>query len=638
MIEARGYAVELTRDRLIGFYEAMLTGRIAEQHLVDMARRGEQAAETYPGVGQEAAMVGFAGALDDDDVFAGTRRGMAARLARGVALEAILLDVFGKAVPAAALRSGAFLEAGPAGAGSCPVAVGCALAFRQRSEARVAMSHVGDGATASGAWHEAVNLAAAHRLPVVFAVESNGYAGATRTARGSALAYLAHRADGYGIPGVVVDGNDLLDVYAAAREAVERARAGEGPTVIEAVTFRILGHTAHDEAGYVDPDERADWEGRDPIARFEEYLGVMGHLDEPRRAHIRARIDDAVGAAFQAALSGGDPGRPAGETPVAPGPAAPPAKGEAGSQEMTLDEAVHAALRDEMERDERVFLIGHDLARPGAGRDRWSRLLDHFGPRRVVDTPVSDAAVVGAAVGAALLGRRPVADVGATEYLWQAAAQVFGQAARHHGAAGRAVPLVLRVPTRPGPSGSPEGLLAQHPGVKVVVPASPAAGRALLIGAIRDPSPVVFLEPEALSGVAGDVPGRDHVIAPGTAAIARPGDDATVVAWGAAVPVCLEAAATLGAEGISVEVIDLQSLVPVDWATVLESVVRTARLVVVHEAAWFAGIGAEVAARAAAEAMWDLDGPILRVAPAPSAESGLTPIAVTDAVRSLGRS
>jgi len=627
VIEAKGHAAELSEAQLLEMYEMMVAGRALETRLLSLHREGGLDGPFHPGIGQEAAQVGFAYALNDGDVYGGTHRDLMSMLVRGLTPEEALLSLLGKAAgptrgrdgtPAGTLEKGLLMVPAAVPDGH-PVAAGFALAFAQSGEGRVAMANCGEGATAAGAWHEAVNTAAVLQLPIVFTVQNNQFARSTPNSGEFRLPYVAHRADGYGIPGVVVDGNDVLDCYAAAAEAVERARAGGGPTLIEAVTFRHHGHDAGDPAEYVDPGERDTWLSRDPIPRFEEFLGTRGSLDESRREHIADRVSTDLDRSVDWAVSQPDPETPGPGIEVAATPPAPAPTPEAEPRVLTFLEATRVALSEEMTRDEAVFVLGQDVAAGGPfGATRG--LLEQFGPMRVVDLPLADTALVGMAVGAALQGGRPVAELHGADYVLPALAQLAGQAARYGWREGVPVPLVLRLPAGPGlrsgPHGSlaPEGLLARVPGLKVVVPATPAAAMSLLTAAIGDPGPVVFVEPRRLFAVEGRVPG-EGAGALGAARLARSGDDLTLISWGAAVSTCLEAASRVEADGVSAEVLDLQTVAPIDWVSVLTSVSRTGRALIVHEEAPFGGIGAEIAARLASEILWDLDAPVRRLAP-----------------------
>ena len=635
MIEPHGAATELGDDQLLAMYELMMTGRLLETRLHNMYRGGRLGGAVYPGVGQEAAQVGFAYALAEGDIYGGTHRDLLSQLVRGVTLEETMLNFFGKAAAPTKGRDGnshfGVLEKGTLMVISplpdaYPVAMGCALAFKQRNEQRVAMANCGEGATGTGNWHETVNFAAVERLPVVFTVQNNQYAYSSANDRGFSLERVSDRAHGYGIPGVSVDGNDVLACYSAAREAVDRARSGGGPGLIEAVTFRHFGHAGHDPADYVKPDDREQWMERDPVTRFEEFLIARGLLDEARKEEIAARLTETIKAAIDWAKEQDDPDpgsvaadvfavrEPAGDEAAEPGPS--------GEEEVTFLDAITQALQEEMERDDRVFVMGEDVGHFGGAFKVTKGLAERFGPRRVIDTPIAEAAIVGGAVGAALMGLRPIAELQYTDFIYPGLDELVNEAAKYHWKGGHPVPMVLRGPSgaglRAGPfhSISPEGLLAHHPGIKVVVPSTPTAAKGLLIAAIRDPNPVVYLEHKKLYRSQREaIPAGDYELPLGKARMARRGDDVTVVTWGAMTYASLEAATTLAEEGISAEVIDLQTVVPLDWDAVLASVARTSRLVIVQEDVPFASVASEIAAVAAREAFWDLDGPIVRVTP-----------------------
>ncbi len=632
-IAAVGASAGLGDERLLDMYRSMVLGRALETRLHTLYRGGRLGGAVYPGVGQEAAMVGFVSALGPDDIFGGTHRDLTAQLAKGVSLEAVALNFLGKAEGPtrgrdgnshfADLAAGSLMVVSPL-PDAYPVAVGAALAFQQRNERRVALANCGEGATATGTWHEAVNFAAVLRLPVVFTIQNNQYAYSTPGYKETALRHFADRAAGYGIPGTVVDGNDVLACHDAAAAAVERARSGSGPSIIEAVTFRRLGHAGHDSADYVPDDIRARWEEHDPLTLFEAFLTRRGLLDEERRGRIRADADERILDALEWAATRPDPDpETVGEGLFAPRLRAVPAGPAPGTgPESTMIDAIKSALGQEMERDETVFIMGEDVGPFGGAFKVTAGLHERFGPARVVDTPISEMALIGSAVGSAVMGRRPVVELQYSDFIYPGLDQLVNEAAKYHWKTGAPVPMVVRAPSgaglRAGPnhSISPEGLLAHHPGIKVVCPSGPYNAKGLLLASIRDPNPVVYLEHKKLyRSIREPVPAEDYEVPLGAAAVVREGTDVTVVAWSAMVHTAVEAAARLESDGLSVEVIDLQSLVPLDWDTVFASVAKTSRLVVVQEDSPFAGIGGEISARVADELFWDLDAPIKRVAP-----------------------
>jgi 2-oxoisovalerate dehydrogenase E1 component len=632
-IAAVGWAAGLSDERLRELYELMVLGRVLETRLHNMYRSGRLGGAVYPGVGQEAAMVGFVAALGRDDIFGGTHRDLTAQLTKGVTLETIALNFLGKGDGPTrgrdgnshfgALDVGSLMVVSPL-PDAYPVAVGAAMAFQQRGEPRVALANCGEGATATGTWHEAVNFAAVFKLPIVFTIQNNQYAYSTPPARETALDHFADRAAGYAIPSSIIDGNDVLACYDAAMTAIDRARNGHGPTVIEAVTFRHYGHAGHDSADYVPPDLRTEWIGQDPLTRFEQFLIDNRLLDDDLRNDIADRTRKQIEAALTWAEAQPDPD-PAtvgdGLFAQRRGPL-PSRPTRTDGPELTMLEAIKTALGEEMERDPDVFIMGEDVGRFGGAFKLTVGLYERFGPERVVDTPISEMALIGAAVGAALMGKKPVVELQYIDFLYPGLDQLVNEAAKYHWKTGVPVPMVLRGPSgaglRAGPfhSLSPESLLTHIPGLKVVCPSGPFNAKGLLLAALRDPNPVIYLEHKKLyRSMKGPVPEGDYEVPLGTADIPRRGTDLTIVTWSAMVHTSLEAAHRLALEGISTEVIDLQSLSPIDWEAVFTSVTKTSRLVIVQEDTPFAGIASEIAARVADDLFWNLDAPVVRVTP-----------------------
>ena len=420
-----------------------------------------------------------------------------------------------------------------------------------------------------------------------------------------------------------MDGNDVLEVYSAAREAVERARAGEGPSLVEAVTFRQAGHHPGDPAGYVDAETRRSWLARDPLPRYEEFLGSRGLLDGLRRGHLEERVRSRVAQTLEWARQQPEPEAAALDAPAAlPGDEVPlPA---AVGPAVALGEALARALDEEMERDPAVVLLGPDSGAVGGPHGIARGLRERYGPRRVVDFP---------AAGPAWWGRR-----------WGPPGSACGPWSRCPPATSPPswgswlrTPQVLRIRlpwccgSHAGPGRVPNGTsltagaVGRRAGLTVVAPATAAAAKGLLAAAIRAPGPVAFLEPVSLyAGAATPLPPGDYTIPPGRARVARAGDGVTVVAWGAGVGPALEAAEEAAAQGIAVEVIDLQTLAPIDAAAVLASIERTGRLVVVDDAPG-GGWGPTWSRSVAQAGFWHLDAPVQRVVP-----PALVPFALED--------
>ena len=507
-----------------------------------------------------------------------------------------------------------------------PLSTGAGLAARLDGSGRVAVAFFGDGASNQGVFHESLNLASVWKLPIVFICENNQYALSTSYRDTTSVDQVAERASAYGIPGRTIDGNDVVEVYEAVREAVERARAGEGPALIEAMTYRWGGHSMR--ANIRDPrsgEEYASWMERDPLQRAERELRDVEIVDEAGIESIGAQtvseLDEAVEFGRAAAQPEADVLRAA---VYAPHEAFDePGLANGNGRAIGFVDALNEALHQEMESDPRVVVMGEDVAATGGIFGATRGLLEKYGEDRVRDTPISEAGFVGCGIGAAIAGLRPVVEIQIFDFVALTMDMLVNQAAKFRFMLGgkNTVPVVIR-----GPQGGGIRLAAQHsqsleawfthvPGLVVVAPSSPYDAKGLLTASIRDSNPVIFLEAKLqYLEPPGPVPEEPYAIPLGKAAVKREGTDVTVVATMAMVPRALAAAESLARQGHSVEVIDPRTLKPLDEDTLLASVRKTRRLVVAHEACLTGGFGAEVAALAAEKAFDWLDAPVARVA------------------------
>src|ERR687898_871121 len=620
--DAEGQLTDTVDDReLHALYHALLVPRVIEEKMLALVRRGDLS-KWFSGIGQEAVSVGLVAALRDEDWILPAHRNLGVFTGRGLDLERLFRQLLGRDGPLTGGRDRTFhfgtLDHHVVGMIShlgamVPVATGLALAARLRAEDRVAAVLIGDGASSEGDVHEAMNLAAVWKLPVLFVIENNQWGLSTPVSDQYACVDLVDRAVGYGMPGDLVDGNDVLAVRAAVERAAARARAGKGPTLVECKTFRMRGHEEASGNDYVPADDRA----------------VL-------RAELRAEVDRLVAAALDAPapasteddeLAGVQaPPSPIRRLPPAPGPtppAADPGDGGDGADEpeMRYLDAVREALGVALRADERVVLMGQDIAGYGGVFKTTAGLVDEFGPERVRNTPIIESGAIGAALGLALDGFRPVVEMQFGDFVTCAFNQLVNNVATTRYRWGAAVPLVVRLPVGGGLGAGPfhsqgvEAWFCHVPGLKVVSPATAADAKGLLLAALDDGNPVLVLEHKRLyRSVKGPVPAGHHVVRIGQGRIARSGVDATVVTYGAGVGWAVGAAEALAADGAGeVEVIDLRSLHPWDRELVLESVRRTSRALVLHEAALTGGVGGEIAATIADEAFMHLDAPVKRV-------------------------
>ena len=632
----------VSREALLAGLAMMVRIRSFEDRVQREFARGEMPGFVHTYHGAEAIAAGVCAHLTDADLITSTHRGHGHCIAKGCDLDGMVAELYGRETGLCAGRGGSMhiadFSRGMLGAnaivgGGISLATGAALAADVLGDGRVAVAFFGDGAANQGIFHESLNLAAIWRLPVIFVCENNGWAESTPASYSTSVADISARAAAYGIPGVTAAGEDYESAHRAAGEAVHRARAGEGPTLLEVKVARIRGHYIGDHQQYRPRDERQEARGRDPVVLLAERLGEDL---APYRAAVAAEID----AAFETGPQGDWPEPatverdvlapdPAGPQPAA---AAPPAE-----REITFLEAVNEGLNQAMAADDAVIVLGEDIA-GGAGlggRHEGAMggtfgatrgLLGTFGPARVRDTPISEAGFVGAATGAALAGLRPVVDMMWASFVPYCFDQVFNQAAKmRYMFGGQAtVPLVLRMAVGAGLRAAGQHsdtlypVFASVPGLKVVAPSTPADAKGLLLRAIADDNPVMFLEHMGLYRTKGPVAPEPYEIALGQAACLRSGDDVSLVAVGECTLRALTAAEELAGEGISAEVIDVRTIAPLDAETICASVGRTGRAVVVEESPRRCGLAAEIAAVITENTFASLSHPVARVTAANS--------------------
>jgi len=624
--------IRLSAQEMEGFYRTMSRVRGFDEKVTELFEAGEIKGTAHSYVGQEAVAAGVCANLTERDFIASHHRGHGHCIAKGASMDRMMAELMGRETGYCRGLGGSMhiadldlhiLGANGIVGASMPLSCGAALAAKLRGEDTVVVAFFGDGASNQGVFHESLNLAAVWRLPLVFVCENNQYALTTSYRSTTSVERIADRAASYGIPGLRVDGNDVGEVWHVSREAVARARAGEGPTLIEALTYRWGQHSMR--ANLKDPrpeGEYSDWMARDPIRRLAAAVTGSGNGAAERLESIDREVRDELDRAVAYGRAGAEPSSGVMEgavwAPLADCPDPPPP----GDREIAFTQALNEALRQEMARDERVFLMGEDVGETGGIFSVSAGLMEEFGDARVRDTPISEAAFVGCGVGAAIAGMRPVVEVQIFDFIALTMDMMVNQAAKFRFMLGgrNTVPLVVR-----GPQGGGVRLAAQHsqsleawfthiPGLVVVAPSTPYDAKGLLVSSIRDDNPVVFCEAK-LSYVTGKgpVPEELYAIPLGKADVKREGDDVTVVATLAMVPRALAAAEILAREGVSVEVVDPRTLRPLDEDTILDSVRKTSRALVVHEAWTTGGFGAEVSALIADKAFMDLDAPVRRL-------------------------
>lgn len=621
------------REQLLSLYSTMLMIRLTEEQLMRAHQRGliHGACHTY--IGEEAVASGVCAHLRIDDAVFSTHRGHGHALAKGLKPRELIAELLGRATGCSDGRGGSMHlfapEIGLMGTsgivGPCILhATGAAYAAKLARNGRVSVAFFGDGASNNGAFHEGLNMAGIWKLPVIFVCENNQFATEIPITYSGSNPNIAQRAAAYNIPGVAVDGNDVLAVSAAAEEAVRRARAGEGPTLIECRTYRTRPHAeGMGDYTYRTREDVDAWKAKCPILNFRKRLlkdGVATESDlDAIEKEIAGKAVDAlktaetdpwpeVSTATQHVFDGSLPGKPA--------PVVTESVHEINFIRATLD-----ALAFEMERNPAIFVMGEGIGVRGGNFATTAGLFQKYGGVRLCDTPICERGFTGLACGAAMAGARPVIDFMFADFILDAVGEIINQIAKmQYMSGGRLkMPVLMRGCIGVGHSaathhsGNYGSMFAHFPGLKVVMPSNAYDAKGLFLRALRGNDPVLFLEHRELIGFKCAVPDSDYEIEFGKAAVVREGRDVTVVALAMMVHHARKACEALAAEGIEVELIDLRTLAPLDTATVLTSVRKTGRLLIVDEDFAPYSVGSEIAAAAAAEGFDDLDAPVRRL-------------------------
>ncbi len=627
----------LTDDQMVEMYRMMLMARRVDDRMFALQRQG-RAPFVVGSSGHEAVQVASAFALDRErDWVLPYYRDMGVALAWGFSPEDIFLGAFAKKTdPMSGGRQlpghwsdpelRVLTQSSVIGT-QYPHAVGIAQAIVTRGEDAVVAVYGGEGSTSEGDWHEAMNWAGIHKLPIIFVIENNNYAISVPSEE-QVAGSLAARATSYGFPGVEVDGNRTLRVFKVMKEAVARARAGGGPTLIEAETYRYYAHTSDDnDTLYRSREEVETWRKRDPVARVRQYLIENRLLTEAEEDALDSEVVDVLAKAVEAAEAAPAPDEPTSRVyarVIEPGPALTEPEPTPVGEMVNLITAINMALHEVFEAHDDVVLFGQDVARRKGGVFKATQdLTERFGAKRCFNTPIAESSIIGAAIGMAAAGFKVIPEIQFADYIHPAFDQLVSEAARiSFRSDGRwNVPIVVRTPYGAGIHGalyhsqSIESFYAHVPGLKVVVPSTPADVKGLLFTAVEDPDPVIFLEPKKLYRLGkGPYPEGEHRVPLGRAAIRHQGTDLTIIAYGAMAHFAMEAVPVLEELGISPEVIDLRSLKPLDWPTIEESIKKTSRALIVHEDNEFVGYGAEIAAQIADKTFEWLDAPVRRYA------------------------
>jgi 2-oxoisovalerate dehydrogenase E1 component len=619
----------LTDEQLLDLYKRLIKPRLIEEKMLILIRQGK-VSKWFSGIGQEAISVGVTAVLDEDEYILPMHRNLGVFTGRDIPLYRLFSQWQGKASGFTKGRDRSFhfgtqehhiigmiSHLGP----QLGVADGIALANKLKKNNKVCAVFTGEGATSEGDFHEALNIAAVWDLPVLFIIENNGYGLSTPTREQYRCENLADKGIGYGMEAHILDGNNILEVYNELSEIVSSMRERPRPVLIEFKTFRMRGHEEASGTKYV-PQELMDmWAEKDPVDNFRRYLIKQGVLridkDDKWREDIKAEIDDNLMVANTEAdivaeleVELGDVYKPYEYEEIEP-------SGE--TKNIRYVDAVSEALRQSMQRHDKLVIMGQDIAEYGGAFKITDGFVSEFGKERVINTPICESAVVSAGMGLSINGYKAIVEMQFADFVSTGFNPIVNYLAKVHYRWNEKADVVVRMPcgggTQAGPfhSQTNEAWFTKTPGLKVVYPAFPVDAKGLLNAAINDPNPVMYFEHKMLyRSIYQEVPKDYYTIPLGQATVLKEGKDVTIIAFGAAVHWALETL-SLNPE-ISADLIDLRTLQPLDKDTVYASVRKTNKCIILQEDSMFGGIASDISAMIMEDCFEYLDGPVKRVA------------------------
>ena len=620
-----------TDAELMKLYEGLLLPRMIEEKMLILLRQGK-VSKWFSGIGQEAIAVGATQALRPDEFIFPLHRNLGVFTSRGMDLTRLFAQLQGKASGYSKARERSFhfgskehavvgmiSHLGP----QLTLANGTSLAWKLDQKPSVSLAFSGDGGTSEGDFHEALNVAAVWQLPVIFVIENNGYGLSTPSQEQFRCKQFIDKGIGYGMEAVQVDGNNVLEVYRTVRHWAAELRVKPRPLLLECMTFRMRGHEEASGTKYVPKELLEQWSLRDPLANYEAYLLKKGWLTQQAKDGLRQSFAEQIDQALSVVFAEPEPTPNALDEVAAVYAPAPAPIGESevwsnqNQRELRLVDAVREALDQAMDRDPQLVLMGQDIGAYGGVFKATEGLMERYGADRVRNTPLCESAILGAALGLSIAGKRAMVEMQFADFVTCGFNQIVNNLAKIHYRWGQEARVVVRMPTGAGVGAGPfhsqsnEAWFTHVPGLKVVYPAFPAEAKAMLLYALRDQSPYLFFEHKALyRSLSGPVSEGLAELPPGKARVLRHGSEATLVAYGMAVHWALDLCKAFPEADL--EVVDLRSLLPWDQETVLASVRKTGKVLVIHEDTLLGGFGGEIAAVIAEEAFSSLDAPVMR--------------------------
>ncbi len=618
---------KLNDNELLMLYHGMLLPRMIEEKMLKLLRQGK-VSKWFAGIGQEAISTGVTLALDKEELIFPLHRNLAVFTNRQIPLHRLFSQWQGKLNGFSKGRERSFhfgtLEYGIVGMIShlgpqLALACGAALAYKLDKRPMVSVAFTGEGGTSEGDFHEALNIAAVWSLPVIFIIENNGYGLSTPTKDQFKCKHIADKAHGYGMEGITIDGNNILEVYSTVSKYASKMRRKPAPVLIECMTFRMRGHEEASGVKYVPTELIEAWGKKDPLNNYEQYLLEKGLLTSTAienfkvenqkliQDHLDITADEPdLEANLDFELK--DVYKPADYKEVIP---------SSITKELRLIDAISAGLDEAMQKHPDLVLMGQDIGDYGGVFKITDGFVKKFGADRVRNTPLCESGILGTALGMSLEGHKTMVEMQFADFVTSGFNQIVNNLAKINYRWGGSADVVIRMPTGAGTGAGPfhsqsnEAWFYHVPGLKIVYPSTPEDAKGLLIASFEDPNPVMFFEHKALyRGITGQVPEGYYTTPIGKARQVRTGQQASIITYGMGVH---WASKLVEEEGWDIDIVDLRTLMPIDWDTVAESVKRTHRVLVLHEDTLTGGIGGDIAAYIAEHLFDDLDAPVMRV-------------------------
>lgn len=616
-----------TDESLLHLYDQLAKPRLIEEKMLNLLRQG-RISKWFSGIGQEAISVGAACALHPEELVFTMHRNLGVFTARNMPLDRMFCQWQGKRLGYTKGRDRSFhfgaLEHGIVGMIShlgpqLSLAAGVAMAHKLGGEGKVSLAFTGEGATSQGEFHEALNVASVWKLPVIFLIENNGYGLSTRPNEQYACKDLIDRAAGYGMRSAKIDGNNILDVYSTISKIAAELRENPEPFLLECVTFRMRGHEEASGTKYVPKELMDEWAKKDPIENYEKWLLKEGVLTSEVRDSIhdkyKKQILDAVEVMFAEPEPVPDTAEELADV-YAPAPAH--VKPQGAPREMRFIDAISDGLREAMIRHPKLVLMGQDIGAYGGVFKITQGFVEQFGEHRVRNTPLCESAIVGISLGLSMGGYKSMVEMQFADFVTCGFNQIVNNLAKLHWRWNEKADVVVRMPTGGGTGAGPfhsqsnEAWFTHTPGLKVVYPSTPEDAKGLLLASFEDPNPVMFFEHKGLyRSESGMVPEGFYTTEIGKARQVREGSDVSIITYGLGVRWAQQLADELK---ISADILDLRSLVPVDYEAVEKTVKKTNRVLILHEDTLFGGIGGEISAWISEHLFEYLDAPVLRAA------------------------